>query len=60
MSERITGQDPDSRIRQLEEMLKRRESDLNEYVRAERVMVAAGVVSQEKIDQAHHIVRGLS
>jgi ParB-like chromosome segregation protein Spo0J len=56
---RIAQIDPDSRIRQLEENLKRRESELLEYVRAEKVLVAAGHVTQTKIGQAHEIVRGL-
>jgi ParB-like chromosome segregation protein Spo0J len=56
---RIAQIDPDSRIRQLEENLKRRDTELTEYVRAEKVLVAAGHVTQAKIDQAHEIVRGL-
>ena len=35
------------------------ERELREYIRAEDVMVAAGIVTKEKIEQAHEIVRGL-
>lgn len=59
VNERIAQIDPASRLHQLEENLKRREAELLEYVRAEKVLVAAGHVTQTKIDQAHDLVRGL-
>lgn len=59
MEARIAQLDPDSRIRQLEEQLKRRDRELLEYIRAEKVLVAAGHVTQGKVDQAHEIVRDL-
>jgi hypothetical protein len=48
------------KIRQLEEQLKRRDAELLEYIRAEEVLIAAGAVSKQKVEQAHDIVRGLT
>ena len=43
---------PVDRIKQLE-------SELQEYITAEKVMVAAGKVSQATVEQAHELVRNL-
>lgn len=48
------------KIRQLEEALKRCREDLQEYITAEKVMVAAGKVSEATVRQAHEIVQNLS
>ena len=47
-------------IRQRDEQIKRLQSELQEYFRAEQVMIAAGIVTKTKVDQAHDIVRGLT
>jgi hypothetical protein len=47
-------------IRQRDEQIKRLTREVREYIRAEQVMIAAGIVSKEKVDQAHEIVRGLT
>jgi len=39
------------------EQIERLRAELDEYIRAEEVMVAAGLVSKDKVDQAHDIVR---
>ena len=44
-------------IRQRDEQIKRLQADLREYIDAEAVMVAAGLISKGKVDQAHEIVR---
>lgn len=36
------------------------EREITEYIRAEEVMIAAGIVSKEKVEQAHEIVRGIT
>lgn len=59
MDQRIAGTDPDSVIRQRDEQIKRLRDELQEYIRAEEVMIAAGIVSKTKVEQAHEIVRGL-
>jgi hypothetical protein len=45
------------RIRQLEEALKRARKDLDEYLATEEVLVASGLVSKSKVEQAHELVR---
>lgn len=47
------------RIRQLEVQLKQANGDLLEYITAEKVLVAAGKVSEATVQQAHEIVRNL-
>ncbi len=47
------------KIRLLEETVKRQGRELRRYINAERVMVAAGIVSEEKARQAHDIVQDL-
>ena len=54
------AEDDAQKIRQLEEQIKRRDTELREYIRAEEVMIAAGIVSKQKVEQAHDIVRGLT
>jgi len=46
--------------RKLQEQLERMRKELTEYIRAEQVMIAAGVVSEAKVAQAHEIVRDLA
>lgn len=48
------------KIRQLEEALKRAREEVNEYILAERVMIAAGKVSEATARQAHEIVQNLA
>ena len=48
------------KIQQLEARNKLLEKEIREYIRAEDVMVAAGVVSKHKVEQAHEIVRSLN
>lgn len=45
------------RIADLEQRDKRLTAELHEFINAENVLVAAGLVSEEKIKQAHEIVR---
>lgn len=47
------------RIKDLEEQCKRQQRELLEYIRAEQVMIAAGIVTEQKAKQAHDIVRDL-
>lgn len=47
-------------IRQRDEQIKRLHAEVMEYIKVEKVMVAAGAVSKEKIEQAHEIVRSWS
>jgi hypothetical protein len=46
-------------VPQLEEMLKRREAELMEYIYAEKVMIAAGKVSEATVRQAHELVQNI-
>ena len=46
-------------IRQLQENLKRVREDLQEYITAEKVMIAAGKVSEATVRSAHEIVSNL-
>ncbi len=46
-------------IRQLQENLKRAREDLQEYITAEKVMIAAGKVSEATVRSAHEIVSNL-
>ena len=47
------------KIRQLEEALKRAREDLQEFITAEKVMIAAGKISEATVRQAHEIVQNL-
>ena len=47
-------------ISELQTQMKRLRDELREYIRAEEVMIAAGIVTKQKVEQAHEIVRGLS
>jgi hypothetical protein len=47
------------KIRQLEEALKRAREDLQEYIMAEKVMIAAGKISEATVRGAHEIVSNL-
>jgi adenylosuccinate lyase len=46
-------------IRQLQENLKRCREDLQEYIMAEKVMIAAGKVGEATVEQAHELVRNI-
>lgn len=48
------------RANKAEALLKIREKDLNEYVRTEQVMKAAGLLDDDQLQQAHDIVRSFS
>lgn len=45
-----------ARIEQLETLLKLREAELREYIRVEAVLVAARIVGEERLRQAHDLV----
>ena len=45
------------RIADLEQRDKRITAELHEFIKAEDVMVAAGIVTKEKVKQAHEIVQ---
>ena len=47
----------EKKIKQLEEQIKRQQNELTEYYRTEKVIIAAGLLSEEKFEQAHEIVR---
>ena len=40
--------------------VKQQEKELREYIQAEQVMIAAGLVSEAKVKQAHEIVQSFS
>jgi hypothetical protein len=42
----------------LKQRVERLACELREYIRAEEVLIAAGIVTKEKVEQAHDIVRG--
>ncbi len=46
-------------IRQKDEQIKRLRSELREYVRVEEVLIAARLVNESKVKQAHELVQGL-
>jgi len=48
------------KIRRLEEQNVRQLKELREYIAAEEVLEAAGIVSKEQIEMAHGLVRKLS
>lgn len=51
--------DESQKVRQLQDQIARQVKELNEYYRVQEVLIAAGYVTKDKIDQAHDIVRGL-
>ncbi len=51
--------DDEKKLVEARERIARLEKELREYIRAEEVMIAAGVVSKAKVEQAHDIVRDL-
>lgn len=57
LTQMTTAEVYEQKIRQLEEMLKRREAELLEYVRAEKVMIAAGKVCEDAVRQAHDFAK---
>ena len=48
------------RLQKLELQLKQARQDLQEYITAEKVMIAAGKVSEDTVRQAHEISRACS
>jgi hypothetical protein len=59
MADMTKGEADSQKIRQLEVALKAARDDLQEYITAEKVMIAAGKVSQATVEQAHELVRNL-
>jgi pyruvate/2-oxoacid:ferredoxin oxidoreductase alpha subunit len=51
--------DEDKKLAAAHERIERLERELHEYIRAEEVLIAAGVVTKAKVEQAHDIVREL-
>lgn len=49
--------DYEKRIKELEDQVSMLSKEVQEYIRAERVMVAAGAVSETKVKAAHEIVQ---
>jgi len=45
------------RIADLEQRDKRITAELREFIKAEEVMIAAGIVTEKKVKQAHEIVQ---
>ena len=43
--------------KQQEETIEQLKKDLTEYYRVEEVIIAAGLISKDKIEQAHDLVR---
>lgn len=46
-------------IRHLSEYVERLKREVMEYVRAEKVLIAAGYITEEKVREAHELVRDL-
>jgi chemotaxis regulatin CheY-phosphate phosphatase CheZ len=44
-------------VTQLKQRIGQLTRELHEYIRAEEVLIAAGIVTKEKVEQAHDIVR---
>jgi hypothetical protein len=44
-------------LRDRDEHIKRLTAEVREYINAEKVLIAAGLVSEEKVKQAHDIVQ---
>lgn len=59
LSEMTKAEDDAQKIRRLEVALKQARDDLQEYITAEKVMIAAGKVSEATVAQAHELVRNL-
>lgn len=58
VEQRIAETDPDSVKAALESLLRQRSIELKEHQLVLDILVAAGLVGREKIEQAHEIVRG--
>lgn len=50
-------EDLKKKIAALEERDKRLTAELREFIKAEEVMIAAGLVTEQKVKQAHEIVQ---
>lgn len=44
-------------IRQRDEQIKRLQEELREYIYAEKALIAAGIVPEGKVNEAHELVR---
>jgi hypothetical protein len=44
-------------VTQLKQRVEKLTREVREYIRAEEVLIAAGIVTKEKVEQAHDIVR---
>ena len=51
--------EPTEEERKLSEQIERLRKELHEYIHAEEVLIAAGLIAKEKVEQAHDIVRNL-
>lgn len=59
LSEMTKAEEDTQKIRRLEATLKNQGEQLHEYVLAEKVMIAAGKVSEATVRQAHEIVQNI-
>lgn len=58
--EKDTYEELQKKLADSEAKNKRLEAQLEQFRKAEDVMVAAGIVSKEKVEQAHEIVRSFA
>ncbi len=52
----MTDQEYQLELLQRDEQIKRLHGELMEYINSEKVMIAAGLISELKVRQAHEIV----
>lgn len=52
--------DYEKRIKDLEDQVERLRRELYEFIYAEEVLIAARLVSKDKVEQAHSIVQSLA
>lgn len=48
---------PEQQLKRADAEIARLRKELDEYVKAEQIMIAAGLISEVKVGQAHEIVR---
>lgn len=53
------GKSDAEQIKSLQDRLSMCRKDLQEYIMAEKVMIAAGRITEDAVNKAHDIVRGL-
>ena len=51
---------PENRIKELQGVVQHLSKEVQEYIKVEKVMIAAGLVTEAKVEQAHDIVRSFS